>query len=167
MFTHPFEPIYDSNSRILILGSFPSVKSRQQGFYYGNAHNRFWALISSLLNESIPQSIEDKCALLLKHRIALWDVIHSCEISGSSDSSISSPVVNPIGGLLSKTRISHIFTNGAKAHALYIKHILRDTGIADICLPSTSPANAAYSFDRLKSRWLELADTLGNLEAAR
>ena len=116
---HNINPIYDKNSRVLILGSFPSVKSREQQFFYGHPQNRFWKVISSLTNSEVPETVEDKKLLLLKNNIAVWDVIKSCDIIGSSDSSISNVVVNDIKGLLSKTDIKAIYTNGNKAHSLF------------------------------------------------
>ena len=150
---HEFGPVYDENSRILILGSFPSVKSREQAFYYGHKQNRFWKVTSALCNESVAETIEEKKAFLLRNRIALWDVIESCTIVGSSDSSIEDVRVNDINGLLGKTDIREIFLNGNKASALYRKYIYPVTGILGITLPSTSPANAAWSTEELIERW--------------
>ena len=116
---HPLEPIFDENSRILILGTFPSVKSRETKFYYGHPRNRFWKVISTLVGEPIPTTIEEKTTLLLRHGIALWDVLSSCEIKGSSDSSISNPKPNDRGAIIQKTQLRHIFTNGKKSRHLY------------------------------------------------
>lgn len=151
--SHTFEPVYDNNSNILILGSFPSVKSREQGFYYGHPQNRFWKVISAVCKEEVPQTVEEKKAMLLKHRIAVWDVIDSCDIRGSSDSSIRNVVPADIAGLLRKTNISAVFANGGTAGKLYEKYVLAETGLVAKVLPSTSPANAASSLDRLIEVW--------------
>lgn len=150
---HPFEPTYTQNSKVLILGTFPSVKSREESFYYAHPQNRFWKVIAALTNETVPQTIEAKKALLVKHRIALWDVIQSCEIVGSSDASISQVVPNDIPALLGKSSIEHIFANGAKAYTLYQTHCEHKTQRNIHKLPSTSPANAACSFEALKEAW--------------
>ncbi len=150
---HPFPPVYDANSRILILGTFPSVKSREGEFYYHHPQNRFWRVISGLLREDLPITIEDKRQLLLRNRIALWDVIRSCEITGSSDSSIRNVVTNDIDSLLKQVRIREVYANGGTAFRLYQRYILPVTGKNIISLPSTSPANAACSLEQLMSRW--------------
>ena len=152
-FFHTFGPVYDQNSRILILGSFPSVKSREQSFYYGHPQNRFWPLLSTLLKESLPQTIPDKRRMLLTHGIALWDVIESCTITGSSDSSIRDAEVNDFSLILKKAPIANIFANGAKAYDLYQKYAYPLTGRCSIKLPSTSPANAAWNMERLLDAW--------------
>lgn len=151
--THPFEPVFDSASEILILGSLPSVKSREQGFYYAHPRNRFWKVISAIYQEKEPLKIEEKKKILLKNRIAVWDVIESCDIKGSSDSSIKNVIAADIGGLLKKTKISSIYANGKTAGSLYEKFILADTEKEIVILPSTSPANAAYSLERLIENW--------------
>lgn len=140
---HPFEPIYDQNSKVLVLGSFPSPKSRKLGIYYGHPQNRFWKVLSLVFEDSFPETIEEKRYFILKHHIALWDVIESCEIEGASDSSISNVKVNDIQSLLEKTKIKAIITTGKKADALYKKYCEKEIGIKSICLPSTSPANCA------------------------
>ena len=150
---HPFEPLYTHNSKVLILGTFPSVKSRQEAFYYAHPQNRFWKVIAALTNETLPQTLEAKKALLTKHRIALWDVIHSCDIIGSSDASITHVIPNDIPALLSKSSIEHIFANGAKAYTLYQTYCEPKTQRCIHKLPSTSPANAAYSFEALMEAW--------------
>lgn len=155
---HPFPPVYDGQSRLLILGSFPSVKSRENGFYYGNPGNRFWPVLASILNEPLPHGNEEKKALLLKNGIALWDCIASCEITGSSDSSIRDAVPNDIASLLQKTQIKAVFTNGKAADAVYRKYVLPQTGIEAVCLPSTSPANASYTLERLRGEWAKAAN---------
>lgn len=155
--THEFAPVYDEYSRILILGTFPSVKSREQHFYYGHPQNRFWKVLASLTQwPQIPQTIEEKKQMLLENRIAIWDVIQSCDIAGSSDSSIKNVVPSDIGSILKGSRIERIYANGATAKKLYERYILPETGVPIIGLPSTSPANAAYSLERLKESWQQI-----------
>ena len=151
--THPFPPLYDENSRTLILGSFPSVKSREAMFFYGHPQNRFWKLIAELYGEDVPSTIEEKSSLILRHRLALWDSIHSCTITGSSDSSVRDVVPNDISGIIRNSKIERIFCNGALSHKMYMKFIFPSTGIEARKLPSTSPANAAYSLERLAREW--------------
>lgn len=150
---HPFGPLYDENSRVLILGSFPSVKSREQQFFYGHPKNRFWPLLAALTGSEIPQTIEEKKQLALKNGIALWDVIASCEIVGSSDSSIRNAKPNDITPILRNSGVQNIFTNGKTADSLYMRYIFPVTKIQSVCLPSTSPANAAWNMERLLSAW--------------
>ena len=152
---HTFEPVYNQESRVLILGSFPSVKSREAGFYYYHPQNRFWKVLSSLLCEPLPESIGEKKAMLLKHYIALWDVVASCDIVGSSDSSIKHAVPVDIGRVLSEARVEKIITNGATADNLYRKYLYPLTGMEAVRLPSTSPANAAFSLEKLCDIWRE------------
>lgn len=151
--THEFEPVYDQNSRILILGTFPSVKSREQRFYYGHPQNRFWKVLAALTGTPVPGSIEEKKNLLLSHGIAVWDVIASCDIIGSSDSSIQHVVPADIPSVLSRSAIEKIYGNGTKACQLYDKYLLSKTGMPIYKLPSTSPANAAFSLERLVECW--------------
>ncbi|MBE5921349.1 MAG: DNA-deoxyinosine glycosylase [Lachnospiraceae bacterium] len=153
--SHIFEPVYDENSEILILGSFPSVKSREQGFYYGHPRNRFWQVLAGIFDEQQPQSIAEKKAMLLRNHIAVWDVIGSCDIKGSSDSSIRNVVPADIEGILPQTKITRIFANGQTAGKLYQKYIQPVTSMQITILPSTSPANAAYPLERLKAEWRE------------
>lgn len=150
---HTFGPVYDSYSRILILGSFPSERSRAEGFYYGHPSNRFWTVVAQVLGREKPGTTEEKKKMLLEEGIALWDVIQSCEIEGSSDSSIKDAVVNDIGSVLRRSGIKSIFANGGTAFALYRKYVLPETGIDIVRLPSTSPANAGYSVQRLVGAW--------------
>lgn len=150
---HAFEPVYDKNSQILILGTLPSVKSREQQFYYGHKQNRFWKLLATLLKEPLPETVEEKKALLLAHHIALWDVIKSCDIKGSSDSSIRNVEPTDLHLLLQQTGVRHIFANGNKAGQLYRKYQFPLTAIEAVVLPSTSPANAAWTFARLCEAW--------------
>ncbi|MBR7061015.1 MAG: DNA-deoxyinosine glycosylase [Eubacterium sp.] len=150
---HPIEPVYDKNSKILILGSFPSVKSREQGFFYGHPQNRFWRVLAGVFQTETPNTIEDKKRFLIENGVALWDVIHSCEIVGSSDSSIKNAVPNDIKGILKDSNIQFVFTNGKTADRLYKQYIEPDTEMSAVCLPSTSPANAAWSLEMLIDRW--------------
>ena len=151
--THTFEPVYDENSKILILGSLPSVKSREQGFYYGHPQNRFWKVLAKLLNWEEPVTIEEKKKILLENKIAVWDVLESCDIQGSSDSSIKNPVAADIPGLLQKTNIRKIYVNGTTAGKYYKKYILPKTGMEAIVLQSTSPLNCRYNLDKLAENW--------------
>ena len=151
--THPFDPIYDCNSRILILGSLPSVKSRENAFYYGHPQNRFWKLLAALCNAPIPESIHEKASLLQSAHIALWDVIQSCDIRGSSDSSIKNVVPTDLRIILKHAKIQKIYANGKTAAALYQKYQMPLTGLKIIPLPSTSPANAAWTMERLCEAW--------------
>ncbi|MDO5444175.1 MAG: DNA-deoxyinosine glycosylase [Eubacteriales bacterium] len=153
---HPFDPVFDSNSKFLILGSFPSVKSREQMFFYGHPRNRFWKVISTVFQARLPETIPEKKKFLLDNHIALWDVISSCEITGSSDASITNVQVNDLSPILSSAKIDAIYTNGTKAYELYMKYSFPITGIPAVKLPSTSPANAACSYDRLVSEWSSL-----------
>lgn len=160
MIKHPIEPVFDRDSRILILGSFPSVKSREAAFFYGHPQNRFWRVISSVTAENLPNTIEEKRKLLLKKRIAVWDVIASCEIEGSSDSTIKNVQANDIGQILDAADIKAIFVNGKTAKKYYDRYIRPVIGREAICLPSTSPANAAYNPDRLIEAWKEICPHL-------
>lgn len=153
MIVHPIPPLYDENSEILILGSFPSVKSREECFFYGHPQNRFWKIIARVLNEKKPETIQEKKAMLLKHNIALWDVIHSCEIEGSADSTIKNVIPNDMRDILEKSEIKKIYVNGKKAEAMYKKYIEKKTGIKATVLPSTSPANAAWNEEKLYEAW--------------
>ena len=150
---HPIPPVFDANSRILILGSFPSVKSRESCFFYGHPQNRFWKLLARLRREDVPSSIEEKKAFLLRNHIAVWDTIHSCSIEGSSDSSIRDVVPNDIASILNQTSIQSIYTNGGLSGKMYDRFCRRQTGIEAVKLPSTSPANAAWNLDRLTEAW--------------
>lgn len=159
---HPIPPLYDADSRILILGSFPSIKSREAMFFYGHPQNRFWRLLAGLLEEETPTSIEEKRALALRRHIALWDSIRSCTITGSSDSSIKNVVPNDLSLILDNSRVERIYCNGALSHRMYMKYIYPTTGIEAINLPSTSPANAAYSMERLEKEWQVITEGLNN-----
>ena len=155
MIVHPIAPLFDENAEILILGSFPSVKSREQGFFYGHPQNRFWKVMARVCGKDTPQSIEEKTRLILDNHFALWDVIHSCEITGSADSSIKNVQPNDLTEILDKADIRQIFLNGKKAEALYNKYIKNSISIPSAVLPSTSPANASWSEDRLFEYWSE------------
>lgn len=139
--SHPLNPIYDNNSKVLILGTIPSIKSREVGFYYGHPKNRFWSTLSKVYNEKIGESKEARTNFLLKHNIALFDVLKSCDISSSSDTSIKNPIPNNLLPIIYSSKIEYIFTTGKKAYELYMKYCYQETGIEAICLPSPSPAN--------------------------
>lgn len=156
MIQHPIEPVFDKESNILILGSFPSVKSREEGFFYGHPQNRFWKVLAEIWKESVPITIEEKKSFLLRNHIAVWDVIKSCDIEGSSDSSIKNVVANDIGVIISEANIKQIYVNGKKAQQLYQKYIYPMLQKEAICLPSTSPANAAWSLERLVQEWRKI-----------
>ncbi len=153
MLVHTIDPVYDEHSEILILGSFPSVKSREQQFFYGHKQNRFWRVMAQVLGCETPENIEEKRAMLLSHHVAVWDVIASCEITGSSDASIRDVTPNDLSRILSVADIRAIYTNGSKAYQLYQKYLLEKTGRQAYLLPSTSPANAGYSLERLAEAW--------------
>ena len=157
---HPIPPFYRPDSHILILGSFPSVKSREQMFFYGHPQNRFWPLLARLFNEPVPDNVEQKKRLALENHIAMWDSIRSCAIVGSSDSSVRDVVPNDLSVILGGSQVRRICCNGALSHKMYMKHIFPSTGIEAIKLPSTSPANAAYSMDRLEREWSVIKDLL-------
>lgn len=150
---HPFPPLYNESSEILILGSFPSVKSREEQFFYGHPQNRFWKVISAVFNDNIPRTTEEKIAFLLKNKIALWDVIASCEIEGSSDSSIKNVIPNDISVILENSAVRRILVNGKASEKYYNKYIKRVTGTEAVLLPSTSPANAKWTLEKLQSEW--------------
>ncbi len=151
--THEFAPVFDERSKVLILGSLPSVKSREEGFYYGHPRNRFWKVLAQITGEELPRDIEEKKGMLLNHGIAIWDVIASCDIIGSSDSSIRNVEPVDIRRIMENCRIERIFANGRTAGKLYRKYLLPITGVAAVELPSTSPANAAWSLERLAEEW--------------
>lgn len=148
-----FGPVYDENSRILILGSFPSVKSREAAFYYGHPQNRFWKIMGTLLACEIPENVSEKKKILLQNRIALWDTIEECEIVGSSDSSIRNAVPVDIMKILNSADISEIYCNGNTSYHLFMKYLFPVCHRTPVKLPSTSPANAAWSFERLIQEW--------------
>ena len=156
---HPLAPVFDKNSRVLVLGTMPSPKSREAGFYYSHPQNRFWPILAELFGEPLPRSNEEKAALVLRHGIALWDVLHSCRIAGADDASIRDPVPNDIARLLAETHIRAVFTTGAKASALYRRLCLPGTGMKAVPLPSTSPANCRnWSYATLLEAYRVLLD---------
>lgn len=156
--SHTFEPVFDKDSKILILGSFPSVKSRENHFYYGHPQNRFWKVMAAVLGAEVPVTIEEKKRMLLTNHIAVWDVIASCSIIGSSDTSIKDVTVNDFSRILEHSRVKRIYVNGGKAYELYRKYAEKVTGIQAIKLPSTSPANAAWSLENLCKAWGEIIE---------
>ena len=153
MLVHSIAPVYDKDSKVLILGSFPSVKSRENKFFYGHPQNRFWKVLATVYEKETPETIEEKKKFLLENHVAVWDVIHSCDIEGSSDSSIRNVQANDISPILRTAKIQQIYVNGKKAEQLYRKYIYPEVQKDCICLPSTSPANAAWSLDRLVEIW--------------
>lgn len=150
---YPFVPLYSAESEVLILGSFPSVKSQENKFFYGHPQNRFWPMIAEIFGAEKPQTREEKIKLILENKLAVWDVIESCDIVGSSDSSIKNVVPNDFGKILAETKIRKIFINGKTAEKFYKKYQAKVVDIPALCLPSTSPANAAWSFSRLVEAW--------------
>lgn len=156
MVLHPIPPVYDADSRVLILGSFPSVKSREEAFFYGHPQNRFWRVLAAVYEEAVPQTVEEKKAFLLRNRIALWDVIASCEIEGSADSSIKAVVANDVSRILDAAEIQEIYVNGKAAEKYYHRYLRQKLGRDAVCLPSTSPANAAWTLERLIAQWRKI-----------
>ena len=153
MIIHPIPPVCDENSKVLILGSFPSVKSREERFFYGHSQNRFWKVISAVVGSAVPKTTEEKRTLLFDYGIAVWDVIASCDIVGSSDSSIRNVVPNDIKQIIDSSKISNIYVNGKTAEKYYNKYIRPKLCISAVCLPSTSPVNAAWSLEQLTDAW--------------
>ena len=150
---HPIAPVWDESSRVLVLGSFPSVKSRENGFFYGHRQNRFWKVLAAIFDCPIPETIEEKKELLLQNGVALWDVIASCDITGSADSSIKNAKPNDILPIICKSKITKVFVNGNTAAKLYEKYLFPVTKISAVTLPSTSPANARFTLEMLTERW--------------
>lgn len=153
---HSIEPVFDTESRVLILGTMPSPKSREVQFYYGHPQNRFWRVLAAVLGEEVPQSVPEKKAMLLRHRIALWDVLAECEITGASDSSIRNPVANDLSVILDHAPVQAVFTTGATAWKLYTRLQKPHTGIEAVRLPSTSPANCAVKMEALTEAYKAL-----------
>ena len=164
--THPFKPIFDKNSKILILGSFPSVISRKFGFYYTNPQNRFWRVLAAILNAAVPESTDEKIKFLLSHHIAIYDAAISCEIEGSSDAKMSKIIPVNLEPIFSGARIAQVFANGGKAYEICKKYledeIIKATKNEVIKLPSTSPANAKFSLERLANEWQVIDKNLKN-----
>ena len=150
---HNIPPVFDGRSTVLILGSFPSVASREEGFFYAHPQNRFWKVLSALFLSPLPCTVQEKKTLLLTHGVALFDVINRCEISGSADSSVKNVIPNDLTPVLSAAPIRRIFVNGKTAEKYYVKYIYPKTLIPCVCLPSTSAANASYSLPRLTEAW--------------
>ncbi len=153
MIIHPIEPVFDENSKVLILGSFPSQKSREQAFFYGHPQNRFWQVLAKIFEQKTPQTVEEKREFLLKNKVAVWDVIASCDITGSADSSIKNVTPNDLEKILKVAQIKQIFVNGKTAERYYNLYIKDKICKEAICLPSTSPANAVWSVERLIEKW--------------
>ena len=162
MMEHSIPPLFNAQSEILILGSFPSVKSREQGFFYGHPQNRFWRVLAAVLDSVPPQTVAEKKELLLRNHIAVWDVIARCEIEGSADSSIKNVVPADIAKILKESSVQRIYANGDKAYRLYKKYCEKETGKKAEKLPSTSPANAIFTLDRLTESWV--AEIFGRTE---
>ncbi len=158
--THQFPPVFDKNSRVLVLGTMPSPKSREQGFYYGHPRNRFWPVLAAVLGESCPQTIEEKKNLALKHGVAIWDVLESCEIHGADDTSIRNPVPNQMRKIMDHANIQAVFTTGTKATALFRRYCMEDAGLEPIPLPSTSPANCRVSRETLEQEYRRILEYL-------
>lgn len=157
---HPFPPLYGKDSKVLILGSFPSVKSREQMFFYGHPQNRFWKVISAVTENEEPKTIEEKKQLLLSSGIAVWDVIAACDITGSSDSSIRNVIPNDLSVILDNAQIKQIYVNGKTAEKYYNKYIRNNIDRDAVCLPSTSPANAQWSVQKLINEWKKIKGDL-------
>lgn len=153
MVIHNIEPLFDKNSKTLILGSFPSVKSREAGFFYAHPQNRFWKVIAGVFGEDVPLTVADKKALILNNGLALYDSVYSCEINGSSDSSMKNVVPSDLTPIIQNSKITKVFVNGRTAEKYYVKYSLNDTCINGVVLPSTSPANATWSLERLIDEW--------------
>lgn len=157
MIVHPIPPLFNAESEVLILGSFPSVKSREAAFFYGHPQNRFWAVVAEIFGAEKPITVEDKKELILSNKLALWDVIAQCEIKGSADSTITDVTANDLSVILENSNVKRIFVNGKTAEKYYNKYTYPKTGIKAICLPSTSPANAAWSIEKLVENWKIIA----------
>lgn len=164
MIKHPIPPLFDENSIILILGSFPSVKSRESGFFYGHPQNRFWKVLSFIFDEEVPKTVEEKRSMLLRNHVALWDVIASCDITGSSDSSIKNVIPNDVKSIINLSKVQKIYVNGKKAKLLYDKYLEKEIGMSAVCLPSTSPANASWNLERLQKEWKRLLNAQNKAE---
>lgn len=157
---HTIAPVFDADSRLLILGTMPSPRSRAEGFYYAHPQNRFWPLISALFQSDPLTTVEQKIFFLKQHRIAMWDVLASCTIHGAADSTIKDPQPNDIASLIAQSKIEFVFTLGNKAYELYEKHVYPQTGLHATVLPSPSSANAVYSFDRLLEKYRVIPERL-------
>ena len=158
--THLFEPVFNHESRVLILGTMPSPKSRELGFYYGHPRNRFWHVMADIFKEPYPETTQEKIAFCHRNHVAVWDVLKSCEISGADDNSIKNPVPNDMNEILSQAPIQAVFATGTKASTLYQKYCYPLTGIPIITLPSTSPANCGTSYEKLREAYLTILNYL-------
>lgn len=158
--THDFQPVFDEHSRVLVLGTMPSPKSREIGFYYGHPRNRFWKVMSDVCGEDQPETKEEKISFALRNKIAVWDVLAGCEIKGADDSSIRNPVANDMNVILNYADIRAVFATGTKAAQLYKKYCYPKTGIEAIQLPSTSPANCGISYEKLYDAYKEVTKYL-------
>lgn len=156
--THEFDAFFDKDSRVLILGTIPSPKSREQGFYYGHPQNRFWKVLADVLSEEFPQTVEERKRFLKRNHIALWDVLESCEIKGASDVSIRNARPNDMNRILQAADIRAIFATGAKAAQLYKKLCFPECGVEAVRLPSTSPANCGCSYEKLREAYSQICD---------
>ena len=154
--THNLEPIYDKNSKVLLLGSFPSPKSRGQGFYYAHPQNKMWKVLAKVCDAEVPQEIEEKKSLLLEHHIAMWDVLESCEIEGASDLSIKNGKPNDLTHIIAESNIKVIFTVGSKATQYYKRYCEKIYDLPYYQLPSTSPANASMNVEKLAEKFSEI-----------
>ncbi len=157
--SHEFPPVFNEHSRVLILGTIPSPKSREHGFYYMHPQNRFWRMLCAVLDEDMPADIDGRKRLCLDKGIALWDVLESCDIVGASDSSIRNAVPNDLGRIFASADIQAVFTTGKKAHELYRRYFSDDTH-TEICLPSTSPANRTISEAEMLEQYRQIAEYL-------
>lgn len=157
---HEFGPFYTKNSKVLILGSIPSPKSREQGFYYGHPRNRLWSVLADVLGENFPGTVDERKLMLEKHNIAMWDVLASCEIKGADDSSIRNPKPNNLNEIIERADIKAVFATGKKAADLYRKYCQDSCGMEIICLPSTSPANCRCSYETLRNEYIKIVDYL-------
>ena len=164
---HTIEPVFDANSRVLVLGTMPSPKSREQGFFYAHPQNRFWRVLAAVLTQPVPQDMPEKKAMLLANGIALWDVLHACSIRGAADGSIKEPVPNDLRRIFEHARIHAVFATGAKAHALYEKYLRHQTGIEAVRLPSPSGANCATSFEALVEAYAQIAQAVYRPDAGK
>lgn len=160
--THTFHPIFNQHSRVLILGTMPSPKSREFGFYYGHPYNRFWKVISDVCGEEKPVTIEEKEEFALRNKIAIWDVLKSCDIRGADDSSIRNPVSNDMSVILKHASVRAIFTTGTKADLLYKRYCYPQTGLPSVKLPSTSPANCKVTYEALKESYSQIVPYLSD-----
>lgn len=156
--THEFDAFFDKDSRVLILGTIPSPKSREQGFYYGHPQNRFWKVLADVLGEEFPQTVEERKGFLKRNHIALWDVLESCEIKGASDVSIRNARPNDMNRILQAADIRAIFATGAKAAQMYKKLCFPECGVEAVRLPSTSPANCGCSYEKLREAYSQICD---------